>query len=150
LLVGWFVWRRLQPKRFLAAPGSPAARSLPDDTPRGRLLALAHSIRESLTTKFGASWRAKTTEELSADAQLAEVLGRDGLRELIRFLDEVDRLKFAPERSDRGEESLAAELAAWQPSLGALLERIEARPARRRKSKNAPPATPVSRSAVRA
>ncbi len=46
--------------------------------------------------QFGVSCRAKTTEELSADERLAELLGADAFQELMQFLDRIDLLKFAP------------------------------------------------------
>jgi hypothetical protein len=139
LLVGWLVWRGIGRRQRRDKPGHLAGQVEPDDTPRGRLLALAQSIREAMNTRFGAPWRAKTTEELSVDAELEQVIGREGLEELIRFLDQVDRLKFAPERLNHRHESLERELAAWQPKLTALKARIEAREAGRRKTGNAAP-----------
>ena len=70
----------------------------------------------------GTAWRAKTTEELAAEPRLAEALGFDQLQELIRFLDQVDRLKFAPERSNHHHDSLEHELAAWEPRIAELRE----------------------------
>ena len=106
-----------------------------DTTPRGRLVALSHSMRDVLTNQFGTAWRAKTTEELSAEPRLAEVLGHDQLRELIRFFDQVDQLKFAPERSNHRDESLERELAAWEPRLADLQKKIQAKPAGRSQNK---------------
>ncbi len=125
--------------RAAEAGGQPEPHQ-PDETPRGRLLALSQSVREALTVQFGASSRAKTTEELSTDAQLEQVLGPEGLRELIRFLDHVDRLKFAPERPSRGRESLQTELATWQPRVDELRKQIHVNVATRGKSASAPPA----------
>jgi hypothetical protein len=150
LLVGWLLWRRLRRGRARADSASLAARGEPDNTPRGRLLALAHSVRDTLSIQFGVTWRAKTTEELSADTQLEQVLGSEGLQELIRFLDQVDRLKFAPERSNHEAESLEAELAVWQPSLDALKKRIEATPAGQLKIKSGNAAGPASEKVLRA
>jgi hypothetical protein len=107
----------------------------PDTTPRGRLVALSQSTRDVLANQFGTAWRAKTTEELSAEPLLAEVLGRDQLQELIRFLDQVDQLKFAPERSNHHHESLERELAAWAPRLANLKEKIQTKPERRHKNR---------------
>jgi hypothetical protein len=145
LLLSWFAWRLIRRRRRRAGPGSLAARDQPEDTPRGRLVALSHSIREALTLQLGTPWRAKTTEELSVDAQLEQLLGREGLRELIRFLDQVDRLKFAPERSNHGHESLQSALAAWEPRLDELKKKIHAKGVDRMKNKNASPAIPRSR-----
>jgi hypothetical protein len=136
LLLGWFVWRHTRRRRAQKSRGTLAARDQTEDTPRGRLLALSHSMREALAVQFGAPWRAKTTEELSADAQLEQVLGREDLRELIRFLDQVDRLKFAPERSNDRRESLESGLAAWQPRVEELEKKIQAKVAGGIKAKN--------------
>jgi hypothetical protein len=88
-----------------------------DSTPRGQLVAHSDSIRELLANQFGTAWRAKTTEELSSEPQLLERLGGDERRDLIRFLDEIDQLKFAPERSKHQHDQLTHELAAWEPKL---------------------------------
>ena len=74
--------------------------AIADPTPRDRLVGLSESIRDALTVQFGSSCRAKTTEELAVDEKLAQLLGEEGFRELIAFLDRIDLLKFAPERSD--------------------------------------------------
>jgi hypothetical protein len=92
-------------------------------------------MRDVLTKQFGTAWRAKTTEELAAEPRLAEVLGHDQLRELIRFLDQVDQLKFAPERSNHHHESLERELAAWEPQLADLKKTIQAKPDARQKNR---------------
>ncbi len=81
-----------------------------------------------MANQFGTAWRAKTNEELAAEPRLAEVLGHDQLQELIRFLDQVDQLKFAPERSNHHHESLERELAAWEPRLADLKKKIQANP----------------------
>ena len=59
LFLGWFAWRMSRRMRAQTNPGSLAARDQPDDTPRGRLLALSHSMRESLAVQFGAPWRSQ-------------------------------------------------------------------------------------------
>jgi hypothetical protein len=107
-----------------------------DTSPRGQLVALSQSIRDSLAIQFGTAWRAKTTEELAAEPRLAELLGHDQLQELVRFLDQVDRLKFAPERSNRHHESLERELAAWEPQLADLKKKIQAKPEARQKNRS--------------
>jgi hypothetical protein len=150
LLLVWFVSRRIARRPSRAELGGLSPEGEPDNTPRGRLLALACSIREALTAQYGAPWRAKTTEELSAESQLEHVLGSEGRQELIRFLDQIDRLKFASERSNHREESLEAELAIWQPRLTALKKRIEDAPAGRLNSKSAVAASANSEGALRA
>ena len=100
----------------------------PDVTPRGRLVALSKSTRNALAARFGTTWRAKTTEELAAEPLLAEVLGPEPLRDLIEFLDRIDRLKFATERSNPIRQPLENELADWNPRIaGVLVSKIEAR-----------------------
>jgi hypothetical protein len=58
---------------------------------------------------------------------LAEVLGPEPLRDLIEFLDRIDRLKFAAERSNQFRQPLDHELAAWSPRIAGLISKIEAR-----------------------
>jgi hypothetical protein len=123
-VLGWVCWKII--RRGLAR--SHSARASHDDsdaTPRGRLVALSKSTRNALTARFGATWRAKTTEELAAEPLLAEVLGPEPLRDLIQFLDRVDRLKFAAERSNQFRQPLDDELAAWSPRIAALISKIE-------------------------
>jgi hypothetical protein len=127
-LFAWFVWRRLGRRRARQARRDPSHQGPPDVSPRGRLVAHSRSIRDLIAEQFGAGWRAKTTEELAAEPRLADVLGPDPLRELIRFLDEVDQLKFAPERSNHHPESLERELTAWEPRIVQLKNKIQARP----------------------
>jgi hypothetical protein len=114
--------------------------------PRDRLVALSRSIRETLTVQYGMTWRSKTTEELSSDAQLVQAVGREGFEELIRFLDQVDRIKFAPERSIQHHESLQHDLEIWEPRVADLKARIRAKPAVRRGSRLTDPRSqlPVS------
>jgi len=97
------------------------------------LVALSNSMRDVLANQFGAGWRAKTTEELSAEVRLLEALGREQLQELIRFFDQVDRVKFAPERSNNQHDSLELTLNTWEPRLAELEKKIRARREGRRK-----------------
>ncbi|MFI5457230.1 MAG: hypothetical protein ACHRXM_17430 [Isosphaerales bacterium] len=128
LVLAWFFWSLIRRGRARSRRTTLASRNGPDPTPRGQFVALSDSIREVLIRQFGTAWRAKTTEELSADAQLEHALGREPLQELIRFLDQVDHLKFAPERSNHHDESLQQELATWQPRVADLLKTIQAKP----------------------
>jgi hypothetical protein len=124
LVLIWIVRKRLRRAR-VGRPGLDIANAGDrDTTPRGRLVALSRSIRERLASQFGTAWRAKTTEELAAEPRLAEALGLDQLQELIRFLDQVDRLKFAPERSILHHDSLERELAAWEPRIAVLQKKL--------------------------
>jgi hypothetical protein len=52
------------------------------------------AVREALVARFGASWRARTTEEIAADATLAEALGPEPTARLVEFLSDADRAKF--------------------------------------------------------
>ncbi len=124
----WFFWSRLRRGRSRRKRGDLAPEDRPDATPRERLVALSNSIREALTVQYGTTWRAKTTEELSADAQLVQAVGPEGFEDLIRFLDQVDLIKFAPERSNQHHESLQNDLEIWEPRVADLNSRIRAKP----------------------
>jgi len=144
LVLAWIFWSLIRRGRARSRRSTLAPRNGPDPTPRGQFVALSDSIREALIRQFGTAWRAKTTEELSADAQLEHALGREPLQELIRFLDQVDRLKFAPERSNRHDESLQQELATWKPRVADLLTQIQAKPDGRFRLKNASSGTALT------
>jgi hypothetical protein len=127
LLAAWG-WRRRstrQSRRLSAVAGGPAVADL---TPRDRLVALSETLRDALTARFGSSFRAKTTEELADDERLVEQLDTDGFRELMQFLDRIDRLKFASERSEDQDDELGEALKSWEPRVTALAARIRARP----------------------
>ena len=129
------LWRRHRRSAARTRQDQHAAGGLADSnpTPRDRLVSLSASIREALTVPFGTACRAMTTEELATDGRLEELLGDRDLRELIRFLDQVDRLKFAPERSHHQQEALEEALATWEPCVETLRARIRARPRDRTK-----------------
>ncbi len=125
LLLAWL--RRRGARRVrgaVPATDGPAA----DPTPRDRLVGLSETIRDALTAQFGHSCRAKTTEELSADERLAQLLGPDGFRELIQFLDRIDRLKFAPDRPGENGEDLDEAFRTWAPRMTDLAARIRVKP----------------------
>jgi hypothetical protein len=109
------------------------------------LVALSDAIREDLTSRFGAAWRAKTTEEFSADSVLEQALGDEDHVELIRFLEEIDHLKFAPQRLEDGDGVLRAALEGWEPRIARLRGKIAAQPkgraARQAGQKEARPAS---------
>jgi hypothetical protein len=132
LLIAWLLWR-WRHKRTSRIRREMKTPSPHDQTPQGRLVAYSHSIRETLADQFGTAWRAKTTQELAAEAPLLEVLGHVQLDELIRFLDLVDHVKFAPERSSNHHESLASVLANWEPQIAAIGKKIQTKPERRQK-----------------
>lgn len=90
-----FFWRMLRRRLVRSHQAEAAADSL-DVTPRGRLVALSNSAKTALALRFGATWRAKTTEELAVEAALEEVLGPEMFRQLIEFLEGIDRLKLRP------------------------------------------------------
>jgi hypothetical protein len=144
LLMAFLLWRRYRRHAARTNPGPRASGGLAeaDPSPRDRLVALSGSLRDALTVPFGNSCRAKTTEELAADIRLEQLLGGEELRELIRFLDQIDRLKFAPERSNHQEEVLADALVSWEPRVETLRARIRAKP--RGRVKAGSPATKPS------
>jgi hypothetical protein len=125
--------RRSARRRKVLSGGAPAA----DPTPRDRLVGLSVTIRDALTAQFGVSCRAKTTEELSADQRLEQLLGAEGFRELIQFLDRIDLLKFAPERPDHRHEELDEALKVWEPRVSELAARIRVKPRARPRTKAA-------------
>jgi hypothetical protein len=129
LLVAW-AWRR----RSLRAGGAgtpTVAPSAADPGPRGQLVGLSETIRNALAEQFGHSLRARTTEELSADERLVQLLGEERFRELMQFLDRVDRIKFAPESPADQVEALREAWMTWEPAMKALVERIRAKPRNR-------------------
>jgi hypothetical protein len=125
------LWRRH--RRAARARQAQLARGAEPESqtaPRDRLVALAESVREALTVQFGAPSRAKTTEEWAADQRLVQLLGEPDFQELIRFLDQIDRVKFAPERSDNHQEALVT----WAPRVASLQARIRIKPRGRSKA----------------
>jgi hypothetical protein len=125
-VVLWAIWRFSRRGLARSRPDR-ATHEEPDVTPRGRLVALSSSTKNALAARFGASWRAKTTEELAAEPVLADILGPEPLRDLIAFLDRIDRLKFATERSNSIRQPLENELADWNPRIAGVIAKIEAR-----------------------
>jgi hypothetical protein len=100
----------------------------PNATPRERLIGLSGSLRAALTDRFGTSYRARTTEELGADGELGELLGVERFEQLIQFLDQIDRLKFAPVRALHHQHALEKELVEWEPRVMSLATQIRAKP----------------------
>jgi hypothetical protein len=132
LLVAWLFWRWRRKKRPRIGRDN-KTQSPHDATPQGQLVAYSLSIRETLADQFGIAWRAKTTQELATEARLLEVLGREQLDELIRFLELVDHLKFAPERASNHQESLESVLANWEKPITAFTKLIQTKTERRQK-----------------
>jgi hypothetical protein len=63
-------------------------------TRREQMAAWSGAVREAMALRFGTQWRARTTEEIEADAALAEALGPEHAERLVRFLAASDRAKF--------------------------------------------------------
>jgi hypothetical protein len=147
VLLGGFFWRWLRHGRTRSKRGELAPEDRPDATPRERLVALSNSIREAMTVQYGTTWRAKTTEELSENTQLVQAVGPEGFEELIRFLDQVDHIKFAPERSNQHHESLRHDLEIWGPRVAVFKAKIRAKPGGRRSPQTTDPSLrlPTSR-----
>jgi hypothetical protein len=91
-------------------------------------LILADQIRGDLAARFGPSLRARTTEEITTDLHVKEVLGADHFEPLIRLLSVADQLKFAalPEYGD--EQAIHDEVAAWTTLRGSLTARLSVQP----------------------
>lgn len=124
LLLGGFLvlvamailWRR----RRLADRTTEPPGAFLDDSPEARLLALRERARTILARRFGPALRARTTEEVAADVQLAEVLGGDDLVRLINLLRAGDRALFDREAVAASAGDRSAELADWTALLDAL------------------------------
>lgn len=143
LILAWNWRRRRAALRARRTPADPAMTAAP--TPRDRLVGLSESIRDALTVHFGTSGRAKTTEELASDERLAGLLGDEDFRELIRFLDRMDVLKFAPERGDDGQGPLEEMLSSWEPRIATLDARIRTPPKTRSRGSNEVAPAPAER-----
>ena len=126
ILAGWAFWK-LARRRLARSRERLNNPEQVDPTPRGRLVALSMLTKNALATRFGSTWRAKTTEELAVEPLLVQQLGPESLEELITFLDRIDRLKFAPERANHGRRSLEEDLANWSPRIAGVISKIEAR-----------------------
>jgi hypothetical protein len=145
LFILWLGWRRHGRFRVSRVVSGLSSQNPRDTSPHGRLVALSQSFRTVLASQFGPAWRAKTNEELSAEPRLAELLGGDQLQELIQILNDIDLLKFAPNRSNLQQESLEQQLAVWEPRLAELGRQIQATPARRPRNGSPKPGPPNSR-----
>ena len=126
LLAGWWGWRRrsLRKSEIVSA----GDRASVDPGPRGRLLALSAGLRDELSGRLGTSFRARTTEEIAADDRVAGLLGEEPFRQLLQFLDLVDRIKFAPDRDEEGGEEMARALSVWEPTMAAIASLVRSRP----------------------
>ena len=123
LLVGLLIfaasvvaWRRRRlADQTIEPPGSPR-----DDSPEARLLALRERARTILARRFGPALRARTTEEMAADARLAETLGNDDLARLTSLLRAGDRVLFDRATDAEPDGDPSADLADWTALLDAL------------------------------
>lgn len=92
----FLVWRlrRRQPTRPTKQdrPSVPADGA---DSPRERMIAWSLSLRASMAVTFGPTWLAKTTEEIADDPALSDAIGPEHAAQLLAFLAEADRTKFA-------------------------------------------------------
>ncbi|HKI17023.1 MAG TPA: hypothetical protein VKA15_04055 [Isosphaeraceae bacterium] len=120
------VWRHRRIARGKAKKRPAAERQ--GATASERLIGLSGSLRAALTDRFGTSYRARTTEELSADLELGQLLGGESFEQLIQFLDQIDRIKFAPVRTPNRQHALEQDLAEWEPRVRDLVTQIREKP----------------------
>jgi hypothetical protein len=115
LVLGGLLWiirrRRVIRRRAALAETKVSAH---DDSPGAVLVSLASRVREDLAARFGPSLRARTTEEIAADAAIREALGEGNLEPLTHLLITADRWKFASEYGNGREESLLDDLSNWE------------------------------------
>jgi hypothetical protein len=87
------LWRR---RRRRARPASGAVGGPPAPVSQEEpTIVWAAVIRDALAARFGRSWRAKTTEEIVLDPQIADLLAADQLERLAALLRLADLAKFA-------------------------------------------------------
>jgi hypothetical protein len=99
VLVSWWLVRRRRRRRAGASlPATSLAHAAPD-SPRHRLIARAEQLRGILVARFGPAWSARTTEEVVAEADLAQRLGAERMDRLARLLRAADRAKFSDEEA---------------------------------------------------
>lgn len=100
LLGSWLAGRIARSRRRPHDPSpGPAEEDLDNLAPDERTLAAAELVRRALRSRFGPSWAAKTTEELTQEAGLVGSLGVDRMSTLHDLLAAADRAKFGA--SDR-------------------------------------------------
>ncbi len=129
LLAGGWGWRRRVRRRH--ENGSVSSLASIDSGARGRLLALSVGLRDALSGHLGASFRARTTEEIAVDNRVSALLGEERFRQFLQFLDLVDRIKFAPDRGEDGSVELAHALSVWEPTLATIIRYVRSQPRRR-------------------
>ena len=85
-----------------------------------RLIALAQTVRQAMSTRVGPTWAARTTEEMAASLGDVEPAVRE---RILRLLDDADQAKFAGGSVDdahlRAAEVWAAEALAGLRAEGA-------------------------------
>jgi hypothetical protein len=92
----FLVWR-VRRRKPIPATSKPRP-SVPDessDSPRDHMIAWSLSLRESMAGTFGPTWLAKTTEEIARDSTLFDTIGPEPAAQLLAFLADADRTKFA-------------------------------------------------------
>ena len=109
------LWRRWRAQRIFDRP-KPSV----DDSSEARLLALRERARTILAARFGPALRARTTEEIAADARVAEALGGDDLARLMGLFRAGDRVLFDRDSGLEPHGDPSSELAAWSALLDAL------------------------------
>ena len=90
--------------------------------PRDRLILASKRVREALESRFGAAWRAQTTEEIENRPELVASCDSEVAARLVALLRNADRAKFASNRPCETDQSAAIESAAddWAWLDGAL------------------------------
>ncbi len=110
--VGLWIWARRRRRRprpetaetMVAAP--PAA----ETAGRDRVVAWSEAVRAALAIRFGPSWRAKTTEEIAAEAPAIDDQLGGGATALVGLLRDADLAKFAD-----ADEAAFAQRPDWEP-----------------------------------
>lgn len=115
-------------RRFKSRRRPPPPRVVASRTPvtepssaRDWMIVWSDSVRDALVERFGPSWRAKTTEEIATDERLADALGSEQAAQLLMFLNEADRAKFAAE-SDSSWALEDQRADDWREWVGRFLE----------------------------
>jgi hypothetical protein len=86
--------RVVRRRRARQGPARRDAPTGPFGSRREQMAAWSAAVRAALASRFGDHWRARTTEEIAADVDLAEALGGERREELVQFLARADLAKF--------------------------------------------------------
>jgi hypothetical protein len=136
LASSWW-WLRGRRKRAGRRPGAPRVAARPYDdptcppTPRERTIAWSEAVRAALVERFGAAWRAKTSEEIATESDLAALLGPESSAQLIRLLGQADHAKFAAWDGSRSVDRLPqssspdADFDDWGPLVTEWVARFQ-------------------------